>query len=110
MRQFVEFETATLPSWTDASLDAAGDPGSSVAEKIRPWVACLDVLRPDGGHVIAEAAVSTLLEEGCNRHYAIHCKGDDRGFGAVDQAMELGPGHSVRGEGPLGGLCVLVFD
>ena len=110
MRQFVEFETATLPSWTDASFDAAGDPCSSVAEEVRPWVACLDMLRSDGRHVITEAAVSTLFEEGCNRYYAIHRKGDDRSFRAVDQTMELGPCHAERGEWPLGGLCMLVFN
>ena len=73
-------------------------------------MACLNMLRPDGRHVVTEAAVSALFEEGCNRYYAIHREGDDRSFRAVDQTMELGPCHAVRGEGALGGLCVLIFN
>ena len=110
LRQFVEFETATLPGGSNASFYAACHPSGGVTEQVRPGMACLNMMSPDGRHVVPEAAVSALFKEGCYRYYAFNREWNDRSIGAVDQTVELGPRHTVRGERPFRGLGVFVFD
>ena len=110
MRKLVKFKAATLPGWTDASIDAAAYPCGGVTEQVRPWVVSFDMKSLDGCHIVPKAAVPTLFKEGGHRHDAFHREWNDGGVRAVDKMMELSPCHTVRGEGTFRGLGVTVVD
>ena len=96
--EFVKLETAALPGRSNASFYAACHPCNGVTEQVRPGVVCLNMKSLNGCHIIPEAAVSALFKEGCHCHNAFYRERNDGSVGAVDETVEPGPRHTVRGE------------